>query len=66
LVVLLDVELPVLVEVAVGDDRSQEQDGFGAGQAPAGAGDVESIFQVAAGAFDDARRGGQPRARAMW
>lgn len=41
---------PVAVEVAAGDHGAQSQDGFGSGQAPAGAGDVEAVGdQVAAG-----------------
>jgi hypothetical protein len=44
LVFAVEVELPVLVEVAVGDNGAEVQDGFGAGQAPAGAGDVEAVL----------------------
>src|SRR4029453_12782091 len=44
---------PVPVEVAVADEGAEFEDGFGAGQAPAGAGDVHAVLdQVAAGAFD--------------
>jgi hypothetical protein len=35
---------PVLIEVAVAVECSQEQDRFGSGQSPAGAGDVEAVF----------------------
>ena len=55
LVFLGEVESPVGVEVAVGDQGPKFQHGFGAFQGPAGTGDVETVFdQVAAGAFDDA------------
>jgi len=39
-VFLGEVEGPVLVEVTVADQRAEGEDRFGAGQAPAGAGDV--------------------------
>src|ERR1700734_384646 len=46
---------PVVVEVAVGVEGAEFEDGFGGAEAPAGAGDVHAVFdQVAAGAFDDA------------
>src|ERR1700730_13706341 len=46
---------PVGVEVAVGLQGAEFEDGFGGLDAPAGAGDVHAVFdQVAAGAFDDA------------
>ena len=52
---LVKVELPVAVEVAVGDQGAKVQDGLGSGQAPAGAGAVHAVVdQVAAGALDDA------------
>ena len=51
------VELPVLVDVAAGDDCAEAKDGFGAGQAPDGAGDAHPILdEIAAGALDDASR----------
>src|ERR1022692_3382950 len=51
---LLDVVGPVGAEVAVGFDGAQAQDGFGACQAPACAGDAEAVGdQVAAGSLDD-------------
>src|SRR5664279_1140899 len=51
-VFLGEVEGPVLVEVAIGDQRAECQDRLGAGEAPAGAGDVHAVFdEVAAGAF---------------
>jgi hypothetical protein len=51
---LVQVEAPVDVEVAVADEGAKAQDGFGSGQAPAGAGDVHPVFdQVAAGCLDD-------------
>lgn len=54
-VLLSEVEGPVGVEVAVGDQGSEFQYGFGAFQRPAGPGDVQTVFhEVAAGAFDDA------------
>src|SRR6266487_1986974 len=50
-----EVVAPVFVEVAVGGDGAEFEDGFGAVQAPAGAGDVHAVFdEVAAGALDDA------------
>src|SRR6266702_4179528 len=50
-----EVVAPVFVEVAVGGDGAEFEDGFGAVQAPAGAGDVHAVFdEVSAGAFDDA------------
>src|ERR1700733_7087211 len=46
---------PVFVEVAVGLEGAEFEDGFGCFGAPAGAGDVHAVFdQGAAGAFDDA------------
>ena len=44
LVFLVDVVWPVGVEVAVADQGAEFEDGFGAVQAPAGAGDVEAIL----------------------
>jgi hypothetical protein len=38
-----EVEAPVAIEVAVGLERAEFQDGLGAGQAPAGAADVEAV-----------------------
>jgi hypothetical protein len=50
-----EVEAPVGVEVAVGPQCPQLEDGFGAVQAPAGAGDVEPVAdKVPAGPFDHA------------
>src|SRR5207302_10890022 len=55
LVFLLDVPVPVGAGVAAGADGAQPDDGLGAGQAPAGAGDAHPVVhEVAAGAFDDA------------
>ena len=55
LVFLVDVVVPVGVVVAVGVEGAQPQDGLGAAQAPAGAGDGHAVVdEVAAGAFDDA------------
>ena len=55
LVFALEVPGVVGFEVAVADEGAEFEDGFGAGQGPAGSGDVEAVFdQVAAGAFDDA------------
>lgn len=49
------VEAPVGIEIAVGNNGEQSQDGFGSGQAPAGAGDIEAVGdQVATGALDRA------------
>ncbi|MER6142495.1 hypothetical protein ABT174_21050 [Streptomyces sparsogenes] len=39
------------IEVSVGDERAQSQDGFGSGKVPAGAGEIEAAGdQAAAGA----------------
>jgi hypothetical protein len=38
-----EVEAPVLLEVAVGDDRAEGEDGFGAVEAPSGPSDVEAV-----------------------
>src|SRR5882672_10648765 len=53
-VLLGEVEGPVGVEAAVGDQCPEFQHGLGTGQRPAGPGDVEAVFQVAPGSFDDA------------
>src|ERR1700722_2857346 len=46
---------PVGGQVAVGADGAEPEDGLGAGQAPAGAGDAHPVLdEVAAGSFDDA------------
>ncbi len=51
----LEVVLPVDVEVAVAVQGAELEDGFCAGESPAGAGDVQAVLdEVAAGAFDDA------------
>lgn len=51
---------PVGVEVAVVDQCAEFQHCFGAGESPAGAGDVEAVTdQMPAGAFDGAG-GGRP------
>src|SRR5664279_5293820 len=51
---LLLVPLPVLVEVAVGDDGAQVQDGFGARGGPPRAGDVHPVlYEESCCAFDD-------------
>lgn len=58
-----EVVSPVLGEVAVVVESAEFEDGFGAGQAPAGAGDVEPVAdQVAAGALDGAG-GDRPASR---
>ncbi|MEU6375806.1 hypothetical protein [Streptomyces sp. NPDC046909] len=44
LVLALDMELPVPLEVAVGEHGTPEEDGLAAGQAPVGAGDVEAAL----------------------
>src|SRR5680860_1768283 len=50
-----EVVVPVAVEVAVAVERAEFEDRFGAGQSPAGAGEVHPVFdEVPAGAFDDA------------
>ena len=43
---LLFVPGPVGVEVAVAAQGAKLQDGLGAGQAPAGPGDVEAVFDL--------------------
>jgi hypothetical protein len=51
-----DVESPVFVEVAVGDDSAEGEDGLGAVEAPSRA-DVEAVgCEVAAGSLDGAGR----------
>src|SRR6185369_641489 len=62
-VFLGDMPVPVGVQVAVGADGAEPQDGLGAGQAPAGAGDAHPVLhEVAAGSFDDAG-GDRPASR---
>lgn len=51
LVLALEVPGVVGIEVAVGDQGAEFEDGFGPGQGPAGPGDIQAI--------------GQPRARAV-
>jgi len=52
---LCEVVAPVGVEVAIAAEGSEFEDGFGAGESPAGSGDVHAVLdEVAAGAFDDA------------
>ncbi|MGP4089366.1 hypothetical protein [Streptomyces sp. KR55] len=52
-----EMEAPIHVEVAVSDQRAEFEEGFGSGEAPAGAGDVEPVGdQVSAGPFDHSRR----------
>jgi len=54
LVFLGKVPDPVLVEVAVADHGAEFENGLGAVEAPAGAGDVEAVLdQMSAGALDD-------------
>jgi hypothetical protein len=61
LVFLGDVAGPVGVQVAVGADGAEPQDGLGSFQAPSGAGDAHPVVdQLAAGAFDDAGGDGPP------
>ena len=44
---------PVPVEVAVADEGAEFEDGFGAVETPAGAGDVHAVLdEMAAGALD--------------
>lgn len=55
LVFLCEVVVPVVVEVAVADERAQFEDCFRAGQSPACARDVHSVLdEMSAGALDDA------------
>jgi hypothetical protein len=57
LVLALEVESPVLLEVAVADDRSQGEDGLGAVQAPSRASQIEAVgYEMTACALDDSRR----------
>jgi hypothetical protein len=50
-----EVVAPVVVEVAVAEDGTQGEDGFGAVWSPAGSGDVEAVAdEVAAGSFGGA------------
>ena len=43
LVLAFEVESPVLLEVAVADDRSEGEDGLGAVQAPSRASQIEAV-----------------------
>jgi hypothetical protein len=44
---------PVVLEVAVRDQRAKPEDGFGRGESPADTGDVEAVGdQMSAGALD--------------
>ena len=53
-VLAAEVEAPVVVEVAGGDEGAEFQDGLGAFEAPSRARDVHSVLDdVPAGAFDD-------------
>ncbi len=55
-------EVPVGVEIAVVDQGAESEDGFGTGESPADAGDVEAVTdQVSAGAFDRRWRSASPR-----
>jgi hypothetical protein len=55
LVLLLKVVGPVVVEVAVGVQGAELEDGFRGAGGPSGTGDGHAVFdQVAAGAFDQA------------
>jgi hypothetical protein len=52
-----EVVAPVVLEVAVGDDCPQGEDGLGAVQAPSRASQIEAVgYEMAAGALDDTRR----------
>ena len=54
LVLMRKVVAPVLLEVAIADDRTHLKDGFGAIETPASAGDVHAVLdQVPAGTLDD-------------
>lgn len=54
------------VEVCVGVDGTEFEDGFGTVEAPAGAGDVEAVTdEVPAGAFDRAGRDRPARSSAV-
>lgn len=59
-VFLVEVVVPVGVEVAVRDQCSEGEDGLGSVQSPAGCGDVHAVFDQAAGAFNDAGGDGSP------
>jgi hypothetical protein len=63
---LLEVVLPVVVEITIALDGAEFEDGFGAGEPPAGAGEVYSVLdQMATSAFDDAG-GDRPAVGSMW
>lgn len=52
---------PVIVEVTVGHDGAELEDGFGSGQSPSRAGNLHAVSdKVAACAFDDAVAIGLP------
>ena len=47
-------KIPVLIKIVTGAQRAKTQDGLGASEAPAGAGDFHAVFdQMAAGTFND-------------
>src|SRR6266498_3529 len=51
---MCEVVAPVLLEVVVADDGAHLEDGLGAVEAPAGAGDVHAVLdEMPAGTFDD-------------
>lgn len=61
-----EVERPVVVEVVVAADGSEFEDGFGALESPAGAGNVHAVLDaVAARALDDAGGDCQPSLSAV-
>lgn len=57
---LLLVPGPVGFEVGVGADSAQLEHGFGAGEAPAGAGDVQAVFDQVADSEVTTTRGTAP------
>ncbi len=57
----VEMEAPVVVEVAAGPERAQAEDGLGSPNTPARSREVQAIDdEVAAGALDYARGDGQP------
>ncbi len=67
MVVAGEVEVPVAVEVAVGGECAEFEDGLGALEAPAGAADVEAVAdQMPTRSLDHPVAIGQPRASAVW
>lgn len=60
LVFAVEVIGPVPVEVAVADDGSEPEDGFGSGQSPPGSGDLQAVADQVPGRSLDRAGGDGP------